>query len=709
MAMTVLSAALILGLGAAHDAQERAMRSQADWLLAQEEFPARVIEDSGRGEVMLTNGLVSRTFRLRPNFATVDFTNLMTETLVIRGVKPEAVVTLDGTPFEIGGLKGQPDYAYLDPRWLDTMTADPDAFQFVSYTVGSPEAPYPWTPRRHAPDAAWPPRGVMLQARFEPPASASARYRGVAVVVRYVLYDNLPVVEKQVVVENMGAGDIVVSAIEGELLAVTEQETHRLHVESSYAFHGMQTTHHGPDPDYTTQVDYELQSPLLISSRYPLGPGVLLGPDERFESFRTFVLALDSDDRERRGLARRRMYRTLTPQAMENPILMHVRESSSEAVRLAVDQCAEVGFEMVIMTFWSGFDIESEDPEYIARVKADVDYARSKGVELGGYTLMCASRDAGPEHNCISPETGLPGSMFGQSACLASEWADGYSRRVLNFMAQTGLGVIETDGPYHGDVCASTEHKHHRGLEDSQVAQWQACAAFYRACRERGIYVNSPDWYYFTGSNKSAMGYRETNWSLPRERQIVIARQNIFDGTFDKTPSMGWMFVPLVEYHGGGPAATLEPLSEHLAEYEWHLALNFGAGVQACYRGPRLYDTDATKAVVRKWVDFYKKYREILDSDIIHVRRAHGRNIDCILNVNPRASHRGLAMVFNPAPEEQSAEIRLPLYYTGLTETARVREQEGEARVYALDRDYSVTIPVTMAPRGITWFVIEEE
>jgi hypothetical protein len=35
-----------------------------------------------------------------------------------------------------------------------------------------------------------------------------------------------------------------------------------------------------------------------------------------------------------------------------------------------------------------------------------------------------------------------------------------------------------------------------------------------------------------------------------------------------KTPSMGWGFVPLTRYHGGGPEAILEPLSEHLKDYE---------------------------------------------------------------------------------------------------------------------------------------------
>ena len=39
----------------------------------------------------------------------------------------------------------------------------------------------------------------------------------------------------------------------------------------------------------------------------------------------------------------------------------------------------------------------------------------------------------------------------------------------------------------------------------------------------------------------------------------------------------------------------------------------------ACYY--RLYDSDETKTLVSKWVSFYKKYRDILISDIVHVRR----------------------------------------------------------------------------------------
>jgi hypothetical protein len=221
------------------------------------------------------------------------------------------------------------------------------------------------------------------------------------------------------------------------------------------------------------------------------------------------------------------------------------------------------------------------------------------------------------------------------------------------------------------------------------------------------VFLNVPDWYFLSGSNKCGMGYREDTWSLPRAEQVVHGRQHVYDGTWEKTPSMGWTFVPLVQYHGGGAAATLEPLAEHLDTYERVLAQNLGLGVQACYRGPRLFDTDETKAVVKRQVEFFKKYRGILESDLVHVRRADGRDLDCLLHVNPRLKPRALAMVFNPLERKVTKTVRLPLYYSGLTETASVREQEGPAKPYKLDRKYVIEVPVEVGAGGWTWLVIE--
>ncbi|MDE2810601.1 MAG: alpha-galactosidase [Gemmatimonadota bacterium] len=676
---------------------------QNDWLVQPFRQPALVEEKDS--QLILDNGLIRRTFATTPNFATVDYTNQITGNTLLRAIKPEAVLATNGNEYEVGGLKGQPDYAYLDSDWIADLTSDENAFQFREYRVGKPEIRYPWVHRRSTTSSVHPPEGVQLTVVFSPPPSANS----FQVCLHYELYQGIPALSKWITIHNESQEPIQLDALNCEILAGNEQEKHRLHVESDYSFSGMETTHWGPDADYKTQVDYNYQMPLLMTSRYPLGPGVLLQPGETFKSFRTFEILHDSDARERKGLARRKMYRTVAPQVTENPIFMHVRSAEPDAVRLAIDQCAEVGFEMVIMTFGSGFNIESEDPEYITTMKELTDYAHHKGIQLGGYTLMCASRNAGEDFNCVDPDTGQPGSRFGQSACLASRWADGYFQRVLNFMDATGIDIIETDGPYHGDICAATTHEHHNGLADSQLRQWEACVHFYHECRKRGIYINSPDQYYLNGSNKCGMGYRETNFSLPRERQILIARQNIYDATYEKTPSMGWMFVPLVEYHGGGAAATFEPLCEHLDDYESHLAQNFGSGVIACYRGPRLFDTEQTKTVVKKWVDFYKKYRPILDSDLIHVRRPDGRSIDCVLHANAQINPCGLAMLYNPTRTVQRMTLKLPLYYTGLSEIAKVREKEGESKCYKIDRYYNIEIPIEMEARSVSYLVIEPE
>jgi hypothetical protein len=719
----IIGAAFLSGM--ALSAAER-----PDWLLDVTSFQAQIKTSEERHEVTLDNGLVRRVFRLSPNAATVAFDNLMTGESVLRAVRPEALVELEGIQYDVGGLSGQPVQNFLKPAWLEQLVANPAAFKFKTYRTGRTEARFPWKKRQEwmARDVPWPAPGVSLTLEFVAPetfGSASAEQRAsssnspaLTVEVHYELFDGLPLFSKWLVVRNGSANAVRLNTFASEVLAVTEAESvvgnsatwqlPKLLVETDYSFCGATGTldispavHWLRDTSYTTQVSYELQTPCLLQCRPPIGPDQLIAPGGSFESFRAFELAYDTTERERKGLAKHRMYRAIAPWVTENPILMHVRSAKPEAVKLAIDQCAEVGFEMMILTFGSGFNFENRDAHYQAGMKELVDYARAKGIVLGGYSL-CASRDAGiPGDNTIGPTT------FGVMPCLGAKWGHDYLEQLRSMMENTGLAVLEHDGSYPGDTCASTNHPYHHGKEDSQWVQWRAITDLYKWCRANAVYVNVPDWYFLAGANKSAMGYRETNWSLPREHQEIIERQNVFDGTWEKTPGMGWMFVPLTEYHGGGAAATIEPLKDHLAHYEQRLANLFGAGVMACYRGPRLYDTDDTKAVVKRWVDFYKIHREVLNADILHLRRADGRDLDYILHVNPSGTEKGLLMVYNPLETEVSKTLRVPLYYTGKTTTAAVSERDGPPRQFTLDRGYNVDLTVNIPARGVTWFVIQ--
>ncbi len=698
--------------------------SAGDWLIDPSPFPAVFSTNGVAGEISLENGLVRRAFKLSPDEATVAFDNLMTGESILRSVRSEAQLTLDGKSFNVGGLTGQPINNFLTRAWLAQMGADPAAFHFASYQTGPTEPRFSWLKRTEwlSCDAPWPPPGKSLTLTFAAPANLGA----IKVEVHYEIYDGLPVIAKWLTVRNDSTKAVMLNSLKVEQLAFVEPESivdgqpasfrgsyRAFDAFSDYSFGGgMSATADAPaihwtnDPHYTTQVSYQLQTPCLLECSPPIGPEQEIKPGESFESFRVFELVHDSTDRERRGLAMRRADRALAPWAQENPILMHVLSARPEAVKSAVDQCAEVGFEMVIMTFGSGFNIENESPENLAQMKSLADYARSKGVALGGYSLL-ASRSIDEKNDAINPQTGKPGGMrFGDSPCLGSEWGENYFRKLRQFFDRTGCGVLENDGSYPGDLCAATNHPGHTGLADSQWKQWKIISGFYEWCRARGIYLNVPDWYFLTGSSKTAMGYRETDWSLPREQQEIIERQNIYDGTWEKAPSMGWMFVPLTEYHGGGAAATIEPLKDHLEHYDTRLANLFGAGVQACYRGPRLFDTEETESVVKKWVDFYKRHRAILDSDLIHLRRADGRDWDGWLHVNPALKERGLVMIYNPLSEPIERRICLPLYYTGLTDRASVRREDGGAEEIQLARDYSAEITVKIPAHGRTWLTI---
>jgi hypothetical protein len=71
--------------------------------------------------------------------------------------------------------------------------------------------------------------------------------------------------------------------------------------------------------------------------------------------------------------------------------MLHVRSAEPDTVRLALDQCAEVGFELAILTSGSGFDVEDRSDANLQRWRELADYAHRQGVQLGGYSLRRAA------------------------------------------------------------------------------------------------------------------------------------------------------------------------------------------------------------------------------------------------------------------------------------------------------------------------------
>lgn len=707
-----------------------------DWLINNNTFTTKVVKQGK--DLLLTNGIVTRKFRITPNLCTTSISTsalsgISTPQNLVRAVRPEAMLTLDGKTYSVGGLIGQPNHAFLKQQWLENMKADPNGFAFLEYTVTEPKERMSWKRvRRHAQDVAWPPNGKRVEFKF-----VHQQLPQIKVSVFYELYDGIPCFCKWVEVENLGEQPVTVDRLTTEILALVEKNNwveardgvtiprpDSIHVETDFSFGGFNfpnanrhVVHWEKDPQYSTQVNYLRQTPCLLKVSPTYGPAQTIQPQSTFKSYHTFELVHDSSDEERKNLSLRKMYRVIAPWVTENPIMLHLKASNFDLVKRAIDQCKQVGFEMVILSFGSGFNIESRDESYISKWNEVNEYANKAGIELGGYSLL-SSRRIGGGNDVVTPQGIKP--THGNCPALTSKWGQEYFQKLYDFFEKTGFRLLEHDGSYPGDVDTTERLPFQKGEQDSRWAQWQVISKFYSWCRARGIYLNVPDYYYLSGSNKCGMGYREVNWSLPREHQVLHTRQNIFDGTRWKTPSMGWMFVPLTQYHGGGAAATVEPLHEHLDHYERMMASNFGCGVQACYRGPRIFDTDATKAKVKQWVDWYKQYREILEADIIHSssRRADGQDLDWVLHAHPGHEQCGMLMVYNPLDEEVTKRIPLNLYYTGVesdftfSEVTPVEKADSKAKVTSqklkVDRQYRCFVEVTIPANGVRAYVMEK-
>jgi len=691
--------------------------TKTDWLL-QKPAEKSNIQRIGNNQIIMSNGLLSRTFYVGANLATTSIKNLASGEEYLRAIEPEAKLLIDSVSYPVGGLMGQVNKAYLLQSWLKNMYPLANAFTLTAFET-APLKPALTVPvKRWQTTSQWPASGKEIIFHYQ-----HATLKGVEVRIHYQIFDGLPLMRKWLEVTNKGSRKITLNHFESEIIAFHEPNNSpvgkdewpkpNFHIENDYAFGGFtyessdQSIFWQTDKTYTSQADYGLTTPCIVKSMPAKGPQQELQKNETFASFNTYLLALDGTDKERNGLSQRKMYRVLAPWATENPIFLHLTTTDPEKVKQAIDQCKTTGYEMVILSFGSGLNMEDTSPSNLKKFKELADYAHSKGIELGGYSLF-SSRSIDAENDVININTGKPGgTRFNNAPCLGSKWGIAYLEKLNHFFEATGFDILEHDGPYPGDFCASTTHPGHKGYGDSQWNQWAQSITFYKGLAKKGVYMNLPDFYFLSGSNKVSVGYREVNWSLPREQQLVLGRQNNYDGTWTRTPSMNWTFVPLVEYQGGGASATIEPLSEHLDTYKAHMVQNYGAGIQACYRGNRLYDTEETQKMVTGQIEHYKKYRDILNADIIHLKRPTGRDWDGLLHVDPRLKQKGYALLFNPLDTAITTPIKLPLYYAGIKDSANISIEGRPAKTVQVDKNGVATIEVTIPANASTWMIIE--
>ena len=688
-----------------------------DWLIDSSNSKTTLSKGAEGKSIVLANGLLRCEWRVEPAVAIVSLRDETTGHDFLRATGPEANVTLNGTAFPVGGLVGQRSSNFLSAAEIPQLKPLGDKFALKSISAGPCTQRFPWKRQEKwiSQSVEWPPKGQEIVFTY------SSAEPGVEVQVHYEMTDGLPCLSKWMSVKNNSSSPVLLDSFKLAELHITEADADvedpwrfqvpPLHVETDFTTGSMsnsaaqnQTVTWTEDKQHHTQTNYGNKSLCLLNVAPPSGPARELKTGESLTTFRLWIMPLTEGDADRRTLSLGKFYRTTAPWVLENPLMFHLVKSDIASCRSAIDQMAETGFEMLILSFGSGFNLESTEPAYFAKYKSEVsDYASSKGIVVGTYSLL-SSRRISDAHDVINPKTGKPGGIakFGNAPCLCSQWGLDHLALLQKNLMAAGFLVHEHDGSYPGDVCGSTSHPGHKGLADSRWNQREQITKYYQWCRAQGIYLNVPDWYVLQGSNRNSMGYREDNWSLPRAMQEIIERQNILDGTRYKLPSMGWMHLPLTQYHGGGAAAVYEPLTEHRSDYSLRLASLLGGGVTGVVRGTRLYDSPETMEEVKRRVSFYKKHRAILDSEILPLRRADGRDWDGWIHVNPSLPTPALAMLFNALETPLQRRISIPLRYAGLNGNVMVKIGDGQPQQVQLNQTGEAVLDINLPSRSAT-------
>ena len=537
-------------------------------------------------------------------------------------------------------------------------------FEFIGSKNIKPGVDIPYKPRKCAVETfPYPAEGDAIKLEYQK--------ENIQATVVYEIYEYMPVLMKRVHITNNSSETITIDKYTAISYCMTQENQEKLYLETDYNGGCMMNNNRKLSVH---------QSENKIQTTFDMGPSADIKPGEIFKGFRTFQLLHSVNFYEQKMIEIKTMMRHLLPWVNESPLIMHVTSDRSLKVKKTIDDCAAVGFDSVIQSFGSRVNLESTSENYIQRHKKLYDYAHSKRISIGGYTLAVIKNYLpilGPHVNTYERDTfGIKGSIV---RCLCTDWSKGYWDSIVNFNKRTGGDLIEIDGPYHFYKCKGGVTHNHKGLEDSRYMQWkESTVEAFARLKELGIHINAPDWMFYSGANKGGIGYEEIAFSKPRKEQLIASRIYGYKGTFDKIPSMGWAFVPLGVYHGGGKRAKFSPLTKNYFDYDWALSQAMISGIIPCFRGKRLFDSEKTKLLVKKWVDFFHKYKKVINGITIHFlppvfdedNKERAADIDAIFTVRSDGKIRGILGIYNQTDRVISKEIKIPLFYTGMTDLA---------------------------------------
>lgn len=589
----------------------------------------------GKDSVILSNGLVFREMAFN-GCVTKSYKNLICNTEFIDKSMSDTAIVIAGNTINLS------EFEFLEINFVERL-------KIMDFK----------------------PSNTMTEIREYPPAGQAIElsYKNdklnLFIKVHYEIYNSIPTIMKQVFVTNNSTNNINIENIKTDILNITKNKD-RIFFDSNFNALNFSDVRLDIFSDHYARYVYDI---LDFSPKYKMN--IEVKPKETIASIISYETAFVAEYYEQKWIEIKTVYRFLAPWIMDSALFFHLISNSSSKLKKAVDQCAEVGAEMIIQSFGSGVRMQSKSDRYLNRIKRAYDYGHSKGIRMGAYTLAYVKNYL----PIMSPEA-INHDYSHICRCLATEWAQKYTKSIINFLDKTGADAIEIDGPYGMQLCSGGKTHLHKDFTDSQYKQWKlSIDDWYKQMKSRNIYINAPDWHFLNGTNRCPIGYEEIAFSEKRAEQLVVSRIYYYKGTFTRNPSQGWGFLPLNVYHGGGESARFSPTDKNRFEYDWALAQIVASGVWPTLRGTNVYDSEVGKEILKRWISVYKKHRQVLNGIPVHflppiINKNNPERttcLDAIMTQNPSGEEKGFVMFFNQTDADIEKTVTIPVYYTGIT------------------------------------------
>lgn len=507
---------------------------------------------------------------------------------------------------------------------------------------------------------------------------------GLELVIEYEIADNMPLLMKFVKVKNISDSDIVVDNVTIDILRFFDGKI-ALSVFSDYYWDVKRN-----DEYYACWTRIEFPEKININ----------LKPGESFETFKCYE-AVTSSDKDEEAVILHRIYKKLAPWTTKVYVKQAVNtcKTYNELIEFA-DTAAENGIEEVELFVGQLF---TNTGDYIPRpdifpngyedMKKLVNYYHGKNLIILPYcstTIAWHSSEVYKQHSdwqYLGPD-GIrydPGALG--NMCYQSPWGDYIAKKLFYLLDEIGFDGLGLDGPYHGLTCLDKNHKH-VNPESLKFMNWMWEKRFFAEVVKRDKIITAPqEWQaLLLGVKERPGGYREEDMAVIGGMPLVVMQRScLYDARYEVPACATWSACNIEKYHGH----SIEASEENTATYEHAIASMFGYGQNGILYSKKIFVGENTKKVFHKWVEFFKKHKQTLAGEMVHIAKPNGFEPDAVMHVSPEADIPAVLVAFNPLDEEMNVSYELPLKYAGFKGNG-VADVEGIGRITLDSRGHGV-------------------